>query len=66
MTTTHTANAHEAIAAKQDLPQSVSVGVHCGDCGALLGDQFKPGDGFALFRAHMPVCPAEDSGHLER
>lgn len=36
---------------------STSIGVHCGACGADLGDQYKPGDGAALFEAHLPNCP---------
>jgi len=67
-----TANAHESIAsilgvsveevvdrtaAVDALAQSLSVGVTCGACGAGLGDQHRPGDGFRLFQAHVPECP---------
>lgn len=67
-----TANAHASIAriigvpvsavvdrsaAVDVLGQSLTVGVTCGACGADLGDQGKPGDGLALFRAHVPECP---------
>lgn len=37
-------------------PTSKSVGVTCGMCNQELGDQFKPGDGAELFRAHLEVA----------
>jgi len=36
-----------------------SVEVRCGDCGNILGDQFRPGDGARLFSDHVLSCPAK-------
>lgn len=39
---------------------SDSVAVTCGMCHTVIGDQFKPGDGVALFREHLAaVHPSE-------
>jgi hypothetical protein len=42
-------------AEREAIRQGVSV--HCAMCGEDLGTQYKPGDGHALFRAHLPHCP---------
>lgn len=44
--------------------RSKSVGVECGICHEDIGDQFKPGDGYDLFRAHMEVAHPGDAQAL--
>jgi hypothetical protein len=35
---------------------STSIEVTCSECNQIIGDQFKPGDGMALYVAHRPEC----------
>lgn len=42
---------------------SASVEVRCGICDVAIGDQFDPGDGERLFRAHLAEAhPREARG----